>query len=107
MCCPEKSYLVVLLWAWVRVDTFDIPAASVFLSGKEGEGNMRLLLVQAPHVNFNVCVAEMARASAVSGVGEKHTSAFPFREFSFSPVWCLCRPVTQVTDGLLLTLLLG
>ena len=57
----------------------DVPAVSVVLSRNEGEGNMRLLLVQAARVNFNVCVVVMAHTGAVSGVGEKHTSVFPLQ----------------------------
>lgn len=57
----------------------DVPAASVCLARNEGEGNMRLLLVLAARVNFNVCLVVMARTGAVSGVGEKHTTVLPLQ----------------------------
>ena len=57
---------------------------------------MRLLLVQAAHINFNVCVTVMGHTGAAARVGEKYTMMLPLPKFSFTPLRCLCRHVTKL-----------
>ena len=46
---------------------------------------MRCLLVQAPRINFIVCVAVMEHTGAAARVGEMYTTILPLPEFSFTP----------------------
>lgn len=54
----------------------DVLAASVCLVSYEGEGNMRLLLVQALFIHFIVCVVVMDPTGAAARVGGKNTRHF-------------------------------
>ena len=55
--------------------TFPLPL--LLLRGVQGEGNMRAVLVQAPRINFIVCLAVMERTGAATCLGEMYTTILP------------------------------
>lgn len=84
----------------------DILAACVCLESYEGEGNMRLLLVQALFIHFIVCVVVMDPTGAPARVGERIPD-ISIRIVFVHPLTVSLPGCYQVTDGLLLTLVFG